>query len=56
MLFLLMIEGPYSSYSALEIQTGWKTPREARMLPPSQVEECFSSMRVTLVLAPKKGV
>jgi hypothetical protein len=48
-----MIEGPYSSYSALEIHTGWKTPREAKMLPPSQFEEFFSGRRVTLVLDPK---
>ncbi len=53
MLFRFMIEGPYSSYSALEIHTGWKTPREARMLPPSHVDEFFSGRRVTLVLDPK---
>lgn len=53
MLFLFMIDGPYSSYSALEIQTGWKTPKEARMLPPNQVEDVFSERRVILVFWPK---
>lgn len=50
------MDGPYSSYSALVIQTGWNTPSEARILPPSQVEEYFSGRILIFDFYPNRDV
>lgn len=50
--FLLIIDGPYSSYSDLEIHNGWKTPKDARIPPPKKVEENFSCRKCSLDLGP----
>ena len=36
---------PYSSYSAFEIQSWWKDPKEARMEPPIQAP-CLRSVEL----------
>src|SRR4051812_45224308 len=44
------MEGPDSSYSALEIHICWKVDREARMEPPIHTEYLRSGGATTLIL------
>ena len=43
------MEGPDSSYSALEIHICWKVEREARMEPPIQTEYLRSGGAMILI-------